>query len=500
MDGTGRPAREAHVLLRGGRIAHVGPLDPDTVRAAHRVDAGGKVVAPGFIDLHHHGDPLESARFPNALAMGVTTILLGQDGSSPEAGTMEAHLRAVEDAGLTVNVGYLVGHNTVRGEAGVGFAEADAEGRRRMAGLVEEALRAGVWGLSLGLEYDPGTRADLEELEALARPVSRAGGFVAAHLRSEDRDRVAESLEELLEVGRRSGARVHASHLKVVLGDDPGQAHELLEAMARARRDGVAATGDVYPYTASFTGLSILFPDWARPPNDFGSVLRMRRDELARHLRERVESRNGPEATLFGTGPWAGRTLAEAAGEEGRPFEDLLLDLGPGGARAAYFVMDEAVMAAFLADPHLAVASDGSPTMAHPRGYGTFPRVLERWVRREGHLTLEEAVRKMTGLPASIAGLDRPEEAEPAEGTEPGGAGGEGSTPDRVVLRRGLLLEGWAADVVLFDPERVRDRATYMEPHRLAEGIHTVWVGGEPAWEDGAPVAEFQGGTVLRRR
>ena len=199
-----------------------------------------------------------------------------------------------------------------------------------------------------------------------------------SHMRNEDADQIGASLAELIEQGRLSGARVHASHIKIVLGNDPAQARDLLEAMESARRDGVTVTADLYPYTAAFASLSILFPDWARPPNDYQAVVRERRAELAAYLRVRVDNRNGPDATLFGSGPWSGRTLAEVARELGRPFEEVLVDLGPGGGQAAYFVMNEEVMATLLAGPHVAVASDGSPTMSHPRGYGTFPRVIRR--------------------------------------------------------------------------------------------------------------------------
>jgi N-acyl-D-amino-acid deacylase len=479
VDGTGAPARAADLLLKDGRVAYVGPVDPDTLEVGERFDAGGLVVTPGFIDAHAHGDPLETPGFPNFLAMGVTTILLGQDGGSPEVRELPSLLPAVEAIRPAVNVAWLLGHNTLRQESGVGFATPDETGRARMAALVEAGMEAGAFGLSMGLEYDPGTRAEMEELVAIAQAVARRNGVVMSHMRNEDADQVEASLAELLEQGRRSGARVHASHLKVVLGNDPGQARRMLAAMATARDEGIEVTGDVYPYTASFTGLAILFPDWARPPNDYDAAVRNRREALAAHLRDRVESRNGPEATLFGTGDWSGRTLAQVARELDRPFEEVLIELGPGGARAAYFVMDEEVMATFLQDPHIAVSSDGSPVMSHPRGYGSFARVIRRFVQEEERFTLEEAVRKMTGLTASIIGLD---------------------DPARVEVPRGLVREGWAADLLAFDPTEIRDRADFQNPHRLAEGMRRAWVNGEPAWVDGAPVPGPGSGRVLRDR
>lgn len=479
VDGTGAPARAADVLLRGGRIVHVGPVDADTLDVRNRFDATGLVIAPGFIDAHAHGDPASDARFPNALAQGVTTLVLGQDGGGPAGAGVGEALAAAERAAPWVNVVYLVGHNTVRRESGVGYGEADAAGLERMAALVAEGLDAGAFGLSTGLEYDPGVQSDLDELAAITAPVAARGGVVMSHMRSEDEDRVEASIAELIEQGRRSGARVHASHLKVVLGRDPARADRVLQAMARARDEGIAVTGDVYPYTASYTGLAILFPEWARPPHDYATVVRERRAELAAHLRSRVESRHGPEATLIGTGEWRGRTLAEAAEALGRPYEDILIDLGPGGASAAYFVMDEAVMARFLQDPWVVVSSDGSPTMLHPRGYGAFARVLRRHVEEEGLLTLEEAVRAMSGLTATIVGLDDPE---------------------RVDTPRGQIRAGWAADLVVFRPSEVRDRATYEDPHQLATGMRGVWVAGHLAWRDDEPFGDTGHGAALRSR
>ncbi|MEX2467835.1 MAG: amidohydrolase family protein [Gemmatimonadota bacterium] len=497
LDGTGSVARRADVLLVDGRVAWLGTVNPSDVDVRDIVEADGLVVAPGFIDVHAHGDPLDSPAFENFLAMGVTTIVLGQDGSSPPAGELADHLEAVDRSAPAVNVAYLVGHNTVRMESGVGYGTTDAAGRDRMATLVGTAMDAGAFGLSTGLEYDPGIRADMEELAAIAGPVAARNGVVMSHMRNEDADAVHTSLEELLEQGRRSGARVHASHMKVVLGNDPAQAHAMLSAMASARAEGIAATGDVYPYTASFTGVSILFPEWARPPHDYASVAHSRRDELLAHLRDRVESRNGPEATLFGAGPHAGSTLAEVAHAQDRPFEEVLLDLGPGGARAAYFVMNEEVMSTFLADPFVAVASDGSPSMAHPRGYGTFPLVLERWVREERLLSFEEAVRKMTGLPAAILGLDRaPDDATLDDATRLDSL----QVDARDDLMRGRLEVGWAADLVLFSLEVVGAPADFEIPHRLARGMRHVFVAGEPVWERGEPVPGPGRGKALRRR
>lgn len=479
VDGTGDPAHRADVLVRNGRIAFVGPVDPDTLEIRALYDAEGLIVAPGFIDAHAHGDPARDSAFPNFLAMGVTTIVLGQDGGGPEVQALDEHFRAVDAAHPAINIAYLVGHNTIRRESGVGFDAPGSEGMVQMSDLVAQGLAAGAFGLSTGLEYDPGSRSGMDELAAIAGPVAEVGGVISSHMRTEDADKVEEALGELIEQGRRSGARVHASHLKIVLADDPAQAAALLGLMAQAREEGIEVTADVYPYTASYTGISILFPEWARPPNDYEVVVRERRDKLAEHLRRRVESRNGPGATLFGSGQWSGRTLAEVAAEQGRPFEDVLIELGPDGASAAYFVMNEDVMRALLSDAQVVVSSDGSPTMQHPRGYGTFARVIRQFVVEEEILTLEEAVRKMSGATAAIYRLDDPAVVDPP---------------------RGLVREGWAADLLVFDPNEVRDAADFEHPHRLAEGMRAIWVSGEPAWQAGEPISAAGNGKVLRAR
>ncbi|MGD8496964.1 MAG: amidohydrolase family protein [Gemmatimonadales bacterium] len=482
IDGTGAPGRAADVLVRDGRIAYVGPLDEeaaDAIDATHRFDAAGLVVTPGFIDAHAHADPVEQPTLDNFLAMGVTTIVLGQDGGSPRAEDMAAHLDAVDAAHPGVNVAYLLGHATIRREAGVEYGQPDREGLVRMAGLVTAGLREGAFGLSTGLEYNPGSLAEMPELVRVAEPVAAVDGVVASHLRSENAGEVEGALDELLTQGRESGARVHVSHIKIVLEDDTAAATALLARMAAARDSGMDVTADIYPYTASYTGLSILFPDWALPPADYDSVVASRRDDLAAHLRQRVESRNGPGATRFGNGEYAGRTLAEVAAGESRPYEDVLIDLGPDGASAAYFVMDEDVMKRLLVDRHVAISSDGSPTMLHPRGHGAFARVIRRYVVGDSLLTIEEAVRKMSGFTASIFRLDDPAVVE---------------------VPRGRVRTGWAADLLAFDPAEVEDQATFEQPHLLAAGMRGVWVDGEAALLDGEPVAGDGRGRALRAR
>jgi N-acyl-D-amino-acid deacylase len=376
---------------------------------------------------------------------------------------------------LALNVLPFVGHATVRGLAKVSVKkDPDDEALERMARLVDRELEDGAWGLTTGLEYVPGSLAKERELAAIARPVGERDGVIMSHLRSEDDDRIDEAVDELIAQGRGGGARVHLAHVKVVYGKGVERADALLAKLNAARKDGVSITADIYPYSASYTTIGIVFPDFALPPNDYVRVKRDKREELAGYLRDKVKRRNGPEATLFGTGPWRGKTLARAAKEAGKPFEDLLIDdIGPGGASAAYFVMDEALQGRLLLDRWVMIGTDGSAAGRHPRGHGSFAKVIREQVVEKKALTLVEAVRKMTGLPAETLRLDR--------------------------SKRGLVRAGWAADVLVFDPAAVEDRATFEEPHELAKGMEWVLVNGVPAVERGERT-QRRGGRVLLKR
>ena len=487
VDGTGEEARPGSLLLENGLIAAI--LPPDAGDGAGqitlddqdmlRIDAAGRVVAPGFIDAHAHGNPFSTPDFDNFLHMGVTTITLGQDGRSPEQGRVSDWMDRVDESGSGVNIIHFIGHGTVRERVDAPpVTGLPPEILQRMQNIIADAMRDGSFGLSTGTEYNPGYHADITELAAIARPVAQYGGLVMSHIRSEDDGLIAEAVDELVEQGRRSGARVHVSHIKMVYGKGEARAEEVLQQLHDAREQGVDVTADLYPYSASFTGIGIVFPPWAMPPNDFDSVRVHRREELAAFLYDRVMQRNGPEATLFGTEPWSGMTLAGVADSLGKPFVDVLIDdIPPGSASAAYFVMDEDVVRRFLLDPLVMVSSDGSPTMRHPRGYGSFAKIIRQYVVEEGVLSLEEAVHKMSGLTASVLELD---------------------DPGRVDVPRGLIREGFAADLVVFDPLKLKDRAVFEEPHQLAGGMTWVFVGGIPVIADGRRQA-MNPGKIIRR-
>lgn len=468
VDGTGAPARDGEVHVKDGRIVHVGAPgagsgDPAAVRT---IDAAGRVVAPGFVDPHSHGNPLATPEFENFLAMGVTTVTLGQDGSSPDVDNLRDWLAQVRDLGP--NLAMFVGHGTLRSRAGIDLdPDPDDTAMARMLMLLDTNLEH-AFGLSTGLEYNPGLNAGDAEMMALARVVGDHDRVIMSHMRNEDDPVLEDSLAELIRQG--SAARVHVAHIKSVYGKGEERGREILGILEAAREAGVEISADVYPYTASHTGIALLFPVWAKTVEQFEAVKGPRRDELADYLRERVNGRNGPEATLLGMAPWAGMTLAELAKQLEKPFEDVLIDdLGPDGGYAAYFIMDEALQSEFIADPHVSICSDGSPTGFHPRGHGTHARIIETYVQERGLLSLEEAVRKMTSLPAAHIGI----------------------------TDRGVLEAGMAADLIIFEPAAVRETASYDAPISLAQGFDIVIVGGQVVREHGA-LTDARPGRVLR--
>ena len=468
IDGSGNAAFEADVAVVGDRIVLVGAanLSADELasRVVRRIDATGKIVTPGFIDLHSHGDPLQTPAMGNFLAMGVTTISLGQDGSSPDVVPLSDWLNEISAKGIGTNLVMFVGHGTLRNQAGIGrSATPEPEAMQNMLDLLDESL-AYTFGRSTGLEYNPGLNVGTDELRALAKVVGGNDRMIMSHMRNEDDDQLENSIAELLQQGE--DARVHVSHLKSVYGSGSARAEEILAILSDARANGIDITADIYPYSASYTGIGIVFPVWAKTREQFDVARLERRDELAEYLRNRVNRRNGPEATLLGTDPYTGKTLADLAHEMELPFEDVLINvIGPDGASGAYFVMNDELQARLLADSQVGVCSDGSPTGFHPRGHGTFAKIVEKYVMQDKVLTLSEAIRKMTSFPARLLGI----------------------------ADRGLLKENMIADLLIFDPQKVRARASYPDPLQPAEGFDIVIVNGKIARENDQQAADYFG-------
>jgi N-acyl-D-aspartate/D-glutamate deacylase len=302
------------------------------------------------------------------------------------------------------------------------------------------------------LEYNPGLHAKPDELNQLARIVGNHDRLIMSHMRNEDDDQLEASISELLDQGQ--FARVHISHLKAVYGSGAERANEILGILRDARNLGVKITADIYPYNASYTGIGIIFPNWAKTEKQFEFAKLNRRDELATYLKNRVNRRNGPEATLLGTEPFVGITLAELAHKREASFEDVLIDeIGPNGASGAYFVMNDELQSQLLTDSYIGICSDGSSNGFHPRGHGTFAKIIERYVLQEKILTLEEAIRKMTSFAASVL----------------------------AITDRGMLKIGQKADILVFEPKNIKALATYPNPFQLAQGFDIVLVNGEIA-------------------
>lgn len=472
MDGSGSEAFPADLVIVDDEIVFVGKtgFSPAELleRVAVTIDAKQRIVAPGFIDLHAHGDPLKTPDFENFLAMGVTTISLGQDGSSPPVMHLGDWLSEVEDTGIAVNLAMFVGHGTLRDLTGIGRTPEPApDDLARMLELLDATLEY-TFGLSTGLEYNPGLNAQAAELEALAKVVGRNDRLIMSHLRSEDDDRLAASIEELVEQGR--FARVHVAHLKSVYGHGAESAERILRLLYNARASGIQITADSYPYNASYTGISIVFPVWAKTTDQFEVAKVERRAELEQFLRDRIARRNGPEATLLATPPYTGKTLGDLTRELEMPFEQVLIEkIGPQGSSGAYFVMDDELQTRLLTDPLISISSDGSPEGFHPRGHGAFAKIIEEYVNKRQVLSLGEAVRKMTSQSAGILGI----------------------------TDRGVIEAGKKADIIIFDPEAVKATATYPEPHQLAEGFDTVIVNGRIARHQ-ARMADTYAGKVLK--
>lgn len=474
LDGLGGDAYTADLVIVDDEIVFVGktafsPTELDE-RVKVTIDAEQRVVAPGFIDPHSHGDPLKTPDFESFLAMGVTTISLGQDGTSPPVMNLGDWLTEVENNGIAVNLAMFVGHGTLRDLNGIGrTADPEPADLARMLELLDETL-AYTFGLSTGLEYNPGLYAQEAELEALAKVVGKNDRLIMSHLRSEDDDQLEASIEELLKQGR--FARIHVAHLKSVYGHGAESAERILQLLSDARDAGIRVTADSYPYNASYTGISIVFPVWAKTTDQFEVAKLTRRAELEAFLREKIARRNGAEATLLASPPYTGKTLGELARELEMPFEQVLIEeIGPQGSYGAYFVMDDEFQTRLLIDPEISISSDGSPEGFHPRGHGAFAKIIDEYVNGRQVLSLKEAVRKMTSHSASVLGI----------------------------TDRGILQAGKKADIVIFDPERVKATATYPEPHQLAEGFDVVIVNGRVARQD-SKLSDTYSGRVLSPR
>lgn len=517
VDGTGSPGILGDVAVRGDRIVHVGPGGPV---ARETLDAAGAIIAPGFIDMHSHADFTLPA-YPeasNSLSQGVTTEVVGNCGWSP--GPLAAGNRADEYRELTAGIGAgldwswtdygsflatlqharpavncvpLVGHHAIRVAAmGTEARPPSAAELDLMRTLVRDALRAGAFGLSTGLVYPPGAYAATDELVELAGEVRPFGGIYSSHVRNEGADVVA-AVDEAIRIAEEVGVAVQISHLKAAGLANRRLVSVAIERIVAARRRGVDAHFDGYPYEAVSTFLSQVLPPWVLDGGVEAMIERLASEEQRLRIRAEIAQGSGgwtslvtaaggwEKLTLVSVGSsslgWAvGRPLSDVAADRGAPPDALALEILHLDRGAAVMVLDamgSADVRAVIAHPLAAIGSDqvgvfSASARVHPRAYGTFARVAGRLVR-EGALTLEGAIHKMTGLPASIMCL--PE--------------------------RGRLAPGAVADITVFDPVRFEDRATYSEPTRPAVGLLHVLMGGRFAVRDGT-VVDTRLGSVLR--
>ncbi|MGH3395994.1 MAG: N-acyl-D-amino-acid deacylase family protein [Streptosporangiaceae bacterium] len=517
IDGTGAPPRQADVAVAEGRIVDVAPAAG--AAGGREIDVTGLVVAPGFIDIHTHCDFTLPAhpRADSMVRQGVTTVVTGNCGHSTfPVGAGErlellrrysaflgkdldwswsdaaGYTRMLSALPLAVNVALLVGHGTAR-VAAMGFESRPPSERElaQMCAAVDDAMRAGAFGLSSGLIYAPGSYAATGEIVALARSAAAAGGFYATHMRNEGAALLT-AVGEAIDVAQRAGLPLHISHHKVLGRRNWGLTRASLELLDSARRSGSDITLDQYPYQASSTTLTVMLPGWAME----GGVGQMRARLASPAEREKIRTQilDGPAdgslqrefepdtiviASVPGGGSeLTGHNLADLAADRAMAPVDVLLGLlaeHGGGVEVVLFGIGDDDIHRVMRHPQVAVASDGwtlhpdAGGRPHPRSYGTFARVLGHYVREEGVLSLPAAVRKMTGLPAGRLGL-----------------------ADRGVVRTGAV-----ADLTVFDPATVTDRATFTNPHQFCTGVEHVFVNGVQVIEGAADTGR-PAGQVLR--
>jgi N-acyl-D-amino-acid deacylase len=488
IDGSGGAAVRADVAVKDGRIAAVGQLAGAS--ATRTIDAGGRVVAPGFIDVHTHveGGIERNPRADNFLLDGVTTVVTGNCGSSEL--NVAAFFERLTKAGLGINVATLVGHNSVRREV-IGSANRQATPAeiQKMQALIDRAMKEGAVGFSTGLEYVPGTYANSAELVALAKSAAANGGIYTSHMRDEGTHEIA-AINEAANVGKQAGIPVQISHLKIDRRRVWGASEQSLALIEKYRKEGVEVTADQYPYDRAATNLGIRLPSWALAEGKIKERLAdpPTRQRIAAEMRANLVEMGEPDyafatvARFASNAAYEGKTIPEISALQGRPagvdgqIETIFNLMDAGGASMIYKLMGDADIDRIMKWPWTAIASDGGVATLgvgspHPRSYGTNARVLGVYVRERQVLTLEDAIRRMTSLPAKIFRMQD----------------------------RGLVKAGLVADLVVFDPAKVVDKSTFAKPHAYSEGFDIVLVNGKVAVDDGK-VTDARGGTGVRRR
>jgi dihydroorotase/N-acyl-D-amino-acid deacylase len=488
VDGAGGPWFRGDLAVKGDQIAAMGRLGK--VEAEREIDAAGLVLAPGFLDIHSHsrGAILDHPDAENVVRQGVTTVVDGNDGGSPLP--LGRHFDEVRKARPAVNYASFVGHGSIRREViGNENRKATREEIEQMRALTRRAMQDGAWGVSSGLFYLPGMFASTEEVAALGQVASEYGGMHISHMRDEA-DHLLDSVKETIAIGEQGGLPTQVTHHKAVGKAQWGMTEQSLALVDEARKRGVDVTVDQYPYTASHTGTAALFPPWVQEGGKDKMLARLADPEQRARARDDVAksielNRGGgdPKNIQFSTCGFDeslnGKTLADATTMAGREVTfanaaDTAIEIQEkGGCSAVYHAIGEEDVQRIMQHPAAMIGSDGGVVpfgegVPHPRNYGTFPRVLGRYVRELGVIPLEEAVRKMTSLPAGRMGI----------------------------WDRGLLRPGLKADLVVFNPDTIADKAEFGDPHHYAEGVEYVIVSGALVL-DGGKMTGLRPGRVL---
>lgn len=489
-DGSGAESIKATIGIRGDRIVGIGDLTNKTAKRV--IDAQGLVVAPGFIDLHAHLEPIfELSDCESHVRQGVTTSLGGPDGRGPLP--FAQYVDSLKQLGVGMNVGFLVGHNSVRSEVmKLDNRKPTPAELDQMKQLVAGAMDEGAFGISTGLKYLPGSFSDLEELVVLSKEASKKGGIYTSHLRDEGLGVLA-SVKEAITLSEKAEIPVILTHHKVIGKPMWGKSNETLALVDEARKKGLNVMMDQYPYNASYTGLSVLIPGWARAGGNRDFIKRLEQPQLRDSIKKGIQfnilnDRGGDDLdrVQFAKVSWMpeleGKTLKywctlrglEPSVENGA---ELVIEAQVrGGASCVFHAMDERDVVRIMKHPQTMIASDGRLVKQgdghpHPRWYGTFPRVLGKYVREDGVLTLSEAIYKMTSMPAQAMGLHD----------------------------RGTLAVGMKADISIFNPDTVLDNATFEKPHQYSTGIDYVVINGKLAVDKGVFYSIKSGEVLLKK-
>lgn len=485
LDGTGKPAKKSDIAIKDGKIKKIGKISGE--RGKQLIDANGALVTPGFIDIHTHAD-VAIDRIPTAenyLFQGVTTVIGGNCGffrkkemAGEDYETVGSFLEKLENIKISLNFGTLEGYGHIRNKVCPEYSmELPEEGLSRMKELLKKAMEEGAFGISTGLQYLPDRYAQTEELIEMARIAGGYGGIYSSHIRDEG-VKILNAVAEAIEIAKKSNTPVQISHIKACGVEVWGYGKILSSMINMAQALGLKVTADQYPYKAAYTGFSQIFPPEAHDGGKKMLIKRLnnpqQRPGLIRYAKKQITNRVGEDLSLIQIS-----TYKSAPEREGKTIKDIMLDEGINydidhgveliikmyleeDPSIIYHYVNEEDIKVLLRNPFIMICSDGeiieygvgSP---HPRSYGSFPRVLAKYVREQQVITMEEAIRKMTLMPAKKLGLSD----------------------------RGIIKEGYSADMVIFDKEKITDTASFKNPHRYGRGINYLLVNGEITIREG---------------